>query len=198
MIPTALNISEYWFPGDIVQSPACCGTILRCQKKVWMVICIGVHCWKDGCRECTHHSDSLRYSFLVWRSHAAVVCVCVSLFCLNGPEWLFFVHLPFLGIFVQVTASRLPVSFLVTWSAKALLWTLVACCTIYRYWDMAQLRWVLMFHHLLAATGVDEDSTRQQLVALQFSWTTCWSGAILQTIRCVLLVYCKLSGSFRD
>ena len=88
-----------------MQSPACCGTILRCQKEVWMVVCIGVHCWKDGCRECTHHSDSLRYSFLVRRSHAAVVCVCVSPFCLNGPEWLFFVHLPFLGILVQVTIS---------------------------------------------------------------------------------------------
>eukprot|EP00434_Breviolum_minutum_P024666 symbB.v1.2.021783.t2/scaffold1902.1/size96554/5 len=48
---------------------------------------------------------------------------------------------------VRITQIRL---------GTALLWTLVACCTIYRYWDMAQLRWVLMFHHLLAATGVDE------------------------------------------
>ena len=41
---------------------------------------------------------------------------------------------------------------------KALLWSIVTCCTIYRCWDMAQLRWVLMFHHLLAAAGLDEAS----------------------------------------
>lgn len=38
----------------------------------------------------------------------------------------------------------------------AVLWSFVTCCTIYRCWDMAQLRWVLMFHHLLAAAGLDE------------------------------------------
>lgn len=38
----------------------------------------------------------------------------------------------------------------------ALLWSIVTCCTIYHCWDMAQLRWVLMFHHLLAAAGLDE------------------------------------------
>ncbi|CAK8989208.1 unnamed protein product [Durusdinium trenchii] len=38
----------------------------------------------------------------------------------------------------------------------ALLWTLIACCTIYRRFDLPQLRWVLMLHHLMAAVGVDE------------------------------------------
>ncbi len=145
-----------------------------------MAVCIGVHCWKDGCRECTHHSDSLRYSFLAWRSHAAVVCV--SLSCLNEyvqMSMVIWVQILFLEVSSHGIACQLLSWWLNnqechwTWSAKALLWTLVACCTIYRYWDMAQLRWVLMFHHLLAAAGVDEDSSCQQLMAQVVDWVPC-------------------------